>query len=178
MVSLWPASILACAVVMPSRYLAPASWLFAIDLPAWTASIRGALSWLMLGWGLATVQAAVLGLAGTVGVAAWCGGRPVELVRGWSRLTRAEGGRVVAWLAGSGAVAGALSGLAYGLVLSLPREPWLLAAADSYAHYATLTVGLVSLSGLVELGTRSLPRAVLAATPATAVESVDVAGDS
>jgi hypothetical protein len=165
MVTLWPAAILACAVAIPARYIAAGAWLFAVDLPVWTSSVRGVLSWLMLGWGLATIQAVVLGLVGVVGVVAWSGGRPGELIGGWLRLTRAEGGRVVAWLAGAGLAAGVVTGLAYGLVLSFPREPWLLAAADSYAHYATLMVGLVALSGLVELGSRSLPRAELAATP-------------
>ena len=49
--------------------------------------------------------------------------------------------------------------MAYLLVLSLPYSTWALAAADSYAHYGTLPVGLVLLAALVELGERSLPMA-------------------
>ena len=37
------------------------------------------------------------------------------------------------------------------LVLSLPIQTWVLGAADSYAHYATLPVGLLLTAGLVEL---------------------------
>ncbi len=46
----------------------------------------------------------------------------------------------------------------------------MLAAADSYAHYATLPVGLLTLAGLVELGERSLPTA----TPARAAVEEEV----
>ena len=52
--------------------------------------------------------------------------------------------------------------VAYLLVLSLPTSTWALAAADSYAHYGTLPVGLVLLAALVELGERSLPMAMAA----------------
>jgi hypothetical protein len=43
------------------------------------------------------------------------------------------------------------------VLLSLPEQTWVLNAADSYAHYATLAVGLVTLSALIELAERSLP---------------------
>jgi hypothetical protein len=82
-----------------------------------------------------------------------------ELLGGYWRLLHAEGGRLVGALAWAGAAAGGASALAYFLVLSLPPQPWVLAAADSYAHYATLPVGLLLLSALVELGGRSLPEA-------------------
>ena len=56
---------------------------------------------------------------------------------------------------------GAIAGVARGGRLpdgaGLPTQTWVLAAADSYAHYATLPVGLLMLAGLVELGERSLP---------------------
>ena len=41
-------------------------------------------------------------------------------------------------------------------MLSLPAASWVLNAADSYAHYATLPVGLWTLSAFVELGGRVL----------------------
>jgi hypothetical protein len=62
----------------------------------------------------------------------------------------------------AGVVAGGLAGVAYMLVLSLPVQTWVLAAADAYAHYGTLPVGLMALAGLVELGERSLPTARMA----------------
>ena len=58
-------------------------------------------------------------------------------------------------------MAGGGAALAYLLVLSLPASPWVLAAADGYAHYATLPVGLLLLAALVELGERALPAATL-----------------
>jgi hypothetical protein len=55
----------------------------------------------------------------------------------------------------------------YLALLSLPPTSWLLDAADSYAHYASLMVGLVVLASLVELGSRALPSAASEAeTPA------------
>jgi hypothetical protein len=42
--------------------------------------------------------------------------------------------------------------MAYALVLSLPAQPWVLATADGYAHYATLPIGLILTAALVELG--------------------------
>ena len=68
----------------------------------------------------------------------------------------------MALLAIAGCAAGLVAGLAYFAVLSLPTASWLLNAADSYAHYATLPIGLWTLSALVELGERSLPEATLA----------------
>jgi hypothetical protein len=46
-------------------------------------------------------------------------------------------------------------------VLLLPAQAWVLPAADSYAHYATLPVGLWTLAALIELAERSLPSASL-----------------
>jgi len=39
----------------------------------------------------------------------------------------------------------------------LPPAGWVLPAADSYAHYVTLPVGLWTLAALIELAERSLP---------------------
>ena len=36
-----------------------------------------------------------------------------------------------------------------------PPQTWVLAAADSYSHYATLPIGLLTLAALVELGERA-----------------------
>ena len=63
-------------------------------------------------------------------------------------------------MAGAGACV--LAGLAYSLVLLLPPAGWVLPAADSYAHYATLPIGLWTLAALIELAQRSLPVAGLA----------------
>jgi hypothetical protein len=50
----------------------------------------------------------------------------------------------------------------------LPAQSWVLAAADSYAHFATLPVGLCTLAALIELAERSLPTASLVRTAARA----------
>ena len=95
-----------------------------------------------------------VGLAGAV---AWTGGLArLRAIVGYGRMLRAEGGRLVALLAATGLAAGGASALAYALVLSLPSQAWVLAAADGYAHYATLPIGLVVASALVELGGRAL----------------------
>ncbi|MBV8608950.1 MAG: hypothetical protein JO034_16015, partial [Singulisphaera sp.] len=47
------------------------------------------------------------------------------------------------------------------LLLAMPPQTWVLSAADGYAHYATLPIGLLALAALVELGERSLPTATL-----------------
>jgi hypothetical protein len=69
--------------------------------------------------------------------------------------------------------AGMVSAAAYAILLLLPAQSWVLNAADSYAHFATLPVGLWALSALIELGRRSLPTA----TPAHAAgRSAEVNG--
>ena len=80
---------------------------------------------------------------GLVGVAAWGPGRIGPTLRLGPALLRIAGGRLAAALALAGLAGGLASAGAYLAVLALPRQPWVLAAADSYAHYATLVVGLV-----------------------------------
>ena len=65
---------------------------------------------------------------------------------------------------------GATSGLAYFAVLAMPMQSWVLLAADSYAHYASLPIGLIGLAALVELGSRS-------ALPITARKPIDESRD-
>jgi hypothetical protein len=69
-------------------------------------------------------------------------------------------------LSGASVTAGLAAAPAYLVVLSLPGSSWVLSAADGYAHYATLPVGLLTVAALVELGERALPNATLAAAPA------------
>jgi hypothetical protein len=99
---------------------------------------------------------------------AWSRGGVGAALRGYIRLLRAEGGRLVAVLAWSGLACGGLSALAYATVLAHPPQPWVLTAADSYAHYATLPIGLAALAALVELGGRAGPAEGPAATSAQA----------
>jgi hypothetical protein len=70
---------------------------------------------------------------------------------------RSEGGRLLAIVATCSAGIFGLASTAYLALLSLPAQPWLLLAADSYSHYLCLPVGLLLASALVELADRSLP---------------------
>jgi hypothetical protein len=71
----------------------------------------------------------------------------------------------------AGVAAGAGAAAAYLVVLSLPPQTWVLSAADGYAHYASLPVGLLTLAAVVELAERALPAATLAAEDAPATAS-------
>jgi hypothetical protein len=173
--ALWPAAVLACLLTLPARYLAAGAWLFLQDLPGLAALARPVLVWLLLGWGIAVLQMGAWATTGLLGAAAWSGGRIGAALRGYDQLLRAEGGHLAGVLALTSLMAAGLSGLSYGLVLSLPKQTWVLAAADSYAHYVTLPVGLLGLAALIELGMRGLPRAGLAAAKPEALEAVEAA---
>ena len=156
-----PSAAVACLLAFPARYVGAAAWLTLVNLPAgyatgnWVATYLG---W-QLGWGLVYLQAAAIAFAGLLGAVAWSRGTPGDALKGYLRLLSAEGGHLVAAVAAGGLAAGALSALAYMLVLSLPASTWALNAADSYAHYGSLPIGLILLAALIELGERSLPLA-------------------
>jgi hypothetical protein len=160
-VALMPAAALACVLLMPGRYVATAValvFLYLTAVPAWAMSY---FRW-QLGWGVIDLQAAGLLGVGAVGALAWSRGTFGSMLGGYARMLRAEGGHLVGFLVAGGALASGLAAAAYLLVLALPTQTWVLAAADSYAHYATLPVGVLTLAGLVELGERSLPTAAQA----------------
>ncbi|QDV38256.1 hypothetical protein ElP_62070 [Tautonia plasticadhaerens] len=155
-----PAAVLACLLVMPARYAATSAYLALPYVPDGVA--RTALA-PMLGWGPVFLQGAAVAFSGLAGAVPWCRGGVGAALGGYGRLLRAEGGHLVAALAIGGIAAGIPAGGSYLLMLSLPSQPWVLPAADSYAHYATLVVGLGVLAALVELGGRSASGAVPAA---------------
>ena len=162
-VALLPGAVAACLLAMPARYLATAILLGSYYLPDSVArtSVGALLRW-QLGRGLADIQGVAILMLGLAGGVAWSRGTIEGALRGYVRMVAVEGGHLVALLALAGVFAGALSALAYTLVLSLPASPWALAVADGYAHYATLPVGLLTVAALVELGERALPTAALA----------------
>lgn len=161
-VALMPAAALACVLLMPGRYVAAGTALVFLYLPAWAPGwVVSYIRW-QLGWGVIDLQAAGLVAVGAAGALAWSRGTFGSMLGGYRRMLREEGGHLVGFLVGSGALAAGLASVAYLLVLALPTQTWVLAAADSYAHFATLPVGLLTLAGLVELGERSLPRATAA----------------
>ena len=59
------------------------------------------------------------------------------------------------------AAAALLAGSVYAILLLLPSQNWVLGAADSYAHYVTLPVGLWVLAAVITLAERSLPSAAV-----------------
>jgi hypothetical protein len=166
-VALLPGAVLACLLAMPARYVATAVLLGLGYLPSGVGptAIGSLLRW-QLNRGLADLQGAALLTVGLAGAVAWSRGTAGGALRGYLRMVAAEGGHLVALLAAAGLLAGAGSALAYVLVLSLPASSWLLSAADGYAHYATLPVGLMTVAAFVELGERALPTATLAASAA------------
>jgi hypothetical protein len=149
--------MVACLGILPARYALSGTWLLFQHAPA--VGDYSAITSLMRGWGIVNLQAAAIVSMGMAGVVAWGSGRVLEVFGDYLGLIRAEGGRLVALLALSGVIAGAGVATVYALVLSLPAQPWVLSAADSYAHYFTLPIGLIVLAALVELGSRALPEA-------------------
>ena len=163
-VDLIPASAVACLAALPARYLATALVLiteYYLPSSAVFTPVGTYFRW-QLGLGLAVVQGVALVFAGSAGAVAWGDGGVAGAVRGYGRMLASHGARLVVVFGLSGLAAGAVSAVAYVVVLSLPAAPWVLNAADSYAHYGTLPVGLWALSALVELGERSLPEATSA----------------
>ena len=155
-IAIVPAAILACLVGLPARYAATTAGLarFHEHLPKSMIASPWVLTFLV-GWGLVWLQAAALATVGLAGAAAWSRGTWGDALKGYGRLLRAEGGRLAALIAFIGLGVGATSALAYYVVLAMPVQPWVLLAADSYAHYASLPIGLVGLAAMVELGGRS-----------------------
>jgi hypothetical protein len=155
-----PAAALASAFALPGRYVATMVFLASQHLPtsAGAGALGRSIRW-QLGWGLVDVQAASLLVIGLVGVAAWSRGSLWETLNGFIRLLKGQGGHLVVCALIAGAAACALAGLAYSVVLLLPPAGWVLPAADSYAHYVTLPVGLWTVAALVELSERTLPMA-------------------
>ena len=192
LIALLPATILACVLAMPARYLATGVALALPYLPTpstnalgqlvpvssfWTASLTY-VRW-QLGPGLVVLQAAGLTTLSLVAASAWSRGSLQSALTGAWRVHKREGGRLVALLAIVGLMAAALAFVAYFVVLAIPSQPWVLQAADAYAHYATLPVGLLLTAALVELGRRALPQARRAseATLVIVAEETDVSLD-
>jgi hypothetical protein len=162
-IMLLPAASLACALALPARYVATFVLLASTYLPTWaySTSLGQIVRWQLAGWGLTDLQAAALGVVGLAGAVAWGNGGLRGSITGYRRLLAAEGGHLIAALAMAATAAGVMAAAVYAVVLLLPAQGWVLGAADSYAHYVTLPVGLWTLAALIELTERSLPTAAL-----------------
>jgi hypothetical protein len=167
-ISLIPSATLACVAALPSRYLGTGALLAILHVPYYAKGVP-LLVYHRLVWVLASIQGIALVAVGIAGAVAWSRGSIHGAIRGYTRLLRFEGGHLVSALGLGSLAAGAASAIAYALVLSLPHQPWVLTAADSYAHYATLPMGLITLSAFVELGARSLPFACAAKLDASSL---------
>jgi hypothetical protein len=180
-IELLPVAALACFLAIPARYLAAVVVLIWSNVPpgAGATVIGQYLKW-QASRGLVDLQAVALTTTGVIAVVGWSQGRLGSVAWGFLQLLRAEGGRLAGLLIAAGLAAGALSAAVYPLVLALPSQPWVLLAADSYAHYATLPVGLFTLAALVELGERALPRVSpdAAASSPAATDSISPGAES
>src|SRR5271157_2003921 len=164
-VELLPAAMFGCALALPARYLASLVFLASQHLPASIgATVVGRYVRWQLGWGLVDFQGAALVVLGFLGAVAWTRGSLRDAARGFRRLLAGEGGHLVVALTLACAAAAFLGGLSYPLLFLLPPAGWVLPAADSYAHYATLPVGLWTAAAVIELAGRSLPLSIPAAT--------------
>lgn len=154
-ITLVPGAILACLFAIPARYAAMAAGLaqFHHITPK-----PGVTSWpliLLRGWGLIGLQAGAITMIGLIAGLAASNGTWLGTIRGYGRVLKAEGGRLAGLIVLTGLGVGITSAVAYYGVLAMPAQPWVLLAADSYAHYASLPIGLIGVAALVELGARS-----------------------
>jgi hypothetical protein len=171
-IALMPASALACVLALPSRYMATFVFLTSGYFPTWLhATALGRYVRWQLGWGLTDLQAAGLAMVGLAGAVAWTRGTIRGSLEGYRRLLTVHGGHLTVVLAMAGAAASVLAGSVYGVLLLLPSQNWVLGAADAYAHYMTLPVGLWVLAAMITLAERSLPSAVIHRGTAVAAEA-------
>lgn len=182
LIALLPATILACLLVMPARYMSTAVALAFPYFPTPSVSYTGQVIspssfWnnitlyvrVILSSGILVLQTCSLAALGLIGATAWCKGTWWSGLMGWRSVLRAEGGRLIALTLSCSLIAGVLSTFSYLLLLAIPNQPWVLNAADAYAHFCTLPVGLLLTAGLVELGQRTLPLARVASANEEAV---------
>jgi hypothetical protein len=149
----WLPATLAAAAALPARTAALTAWLALPYIPSPApAPLRLLFRELFRGDLLIWLQAASLALTPLLAAAAWTrhAGRP-GLLALTLILLQSQAGRLVAIILGGTVASAGLSALAYWTILSLPPQPWLLAAADAYAHFATLPAALLLLATLVEL---------------------------
>lgn len=170
-VNLLPGAMITCLLLLPARYSTSFVWLLAGHVPELVAS--SGLGLVTLGSGLVVLQSLALVFFALPGGLAWSRGGAGSAWRGMLRLARSEGGRILALTLLGTAVSGIVSALAYLILLSFPASSWLLLAADSYAHLATLPIALLTLAALVDLGERTLPTATLAEPNSSRAEPSD-----
>jgi hypothetical protein len=153
-----PYAMIGCLLLLPARYAATTAWLAVRSLPTSApSSIRWLLATALFDWGLVWLQAASIALLPLVAACAWARDRG-GFWRVLFRVLRSGGARIFVLSTSLLVALAGLSSLAYLALLSLPAQPWVLAAADSYAHYLTLPLGLLLAASIVEIGDSTLER--------------------
>ena len=151
--ALMPASILACVLALPSRYVATFVFLTSAYFPTWlhATSLGRYVRW-QLGWGLTDLQAAGLAMVGLAGAVAWSRGTIRGSLAGFRRLLAAHGGHLIIVLAMAATAGSLLAGSVYSILLLLPSQGWVLGAADAYAHYCHASHRPLDIGGGHHLG--------------------------
>ncbi len=170
---LMPAATLAAVAALPARYLSLMAFLALEYAPTGAAPV---FAFLLRGPGLIILQGIAIATVGIAGAAPWCRGTMGSALDGYGRLLKYNGGRLLATIGLGGLAAGIATGITKWLLLSLEPQSWVLMAADSYTHYATLFVGLITLSALIELGSQTVE--VAAKAVPTLPEEITVAAES
>ena len=160
--NLAPAIFLVNFLIVPGRYFAHALWLVWNSLVDYTSVAGSASSTIVnyviwgLSWGILDMQANAFPCIVLAGSVAWSQGSIRQILRVALRMFRNHGASILLMVVFFGLINVISAALITTLILSHPVEPWVFLAAASYCHFATLFTGLLTLSGLIELGEHSL----------------------
>jgi hypothetical protein len=161
-VSLTPSIFLVNFLIVPGRYFAHSLWLVWNSLVDYisvagsaSTSILNYVIW-GLSWGILDLQVIAFPCIVMAGSLAWSQGSIRQLFKVTLSMYRNHGASIFLMVVFFGLMNVISSSLITTMVLSHPVEPWVFMAADSYCHFATLFTGLITLSGLIELGEQSL----------------------
>jgi hypothetical protein len=160
--SLVPSIFLVNFLIIPGRYFAHSLWLVwnsVVDYISVAGSASPTIvSYVIWGlsWGILDLQVIAFPCIVMAGSVAWSHGSMRQVLRVAFHMLRNHGASIFLLLLFFGLINVISSSLITTLVLSHPVEPWVFMAADSYCHFATLLTGLMTLSGLIELGEQSL----------------------
>ena len=161
-VNLAPAIFLVNFLIVPGRFFAHALWLVWNSLVDYISVAGSASSTIVnyviwgLSWGILDLQAIAFPCIVLAGSVAWSQGSIRQLLRVAFRMFRNHGASIFLMVVFFGLINVISAALITTLILSHPVEPWVFMAAASYCHFATLFTGLLTLSGLIELGEQSL----------------------
>lgn len=161
-VNLAPAIFLVNFLIVPGRYFAHALWLVWNSLVDYISVAGSASSTIVnyviwgLSWGILDMQAIAFPCIVLAGSVAWSQGSIRQLLRVAFRMFRNHGASIFLMVVFLGLINVISAAMITTLILSHPVEPWVFLAAASYCHFTTLFTGLLTLSGLIELGEQSL----------------------